>query len=117
MATKCSNCGASVMDDSRFCNYCGAKIEDNIQHVEVSGKIDQNVTHRFAFNTESRIRKIEAKKELEAEKARQAVLLEQERRKTMEKQQEHARRENKFLLIFFGIALLILLISALSRGN
>ena len=117
MATKCSNCGASVMDNSRFCNYCGAKIEDNTQHIEVSGKIDQNVTHRFAFNTESRLRKIEAKKELEAEKARQAVLLEQERRKTLEKQQEHARRENKFLLIILGVGLLMLLIGTLMKGS
>ena len=28
MAVKCTECGASIQDDSKFCKYCGAKILD-----------------------------------------------------------------------------------------
>lgn len=39
MAVKCTECGASIQDDSKFCKYCGAKIVlDEIKKIEV--KID-----------------------------------------------------------------------------
>ena len=39
MAVKCTECGASIQDDSKFCKYCGAKIvQDELKRVEV--KID-----------------------------------------------------------------------------
>ena len=27
MAVKCTECGASIQDDSKFCKYCGASVE------------------------------------------------------------------------------------------
>ena len=39
MAVKCTECGASIQDDSKFCKYCGAKIlDENLKRIEV--KID-----------------------------------------------------------------------------
>ncbi len=39
MAAKCTECGASIQDDSKFCRYCGAKVTDeNLKKIEV--KID-----------------------------------------------------------------------------
>ena len=36
MAVKCTECGASIQDDSKFCKYCGAKIvQDELKRVEV----------------------------------------------------------------------------------
>lgn len=40
MSFKCPDCGASLTDDSRFCKYCGAKIDDGVKRSEV--KIDIN---------------------------------------------------------------------------
>ena len=39
MAVKCTECGASIQDDSKFCKYCGAKVvQEDLKRVEV--KID-----------------------------------------------------------------------------
>lgn len=39
MAVKCTECGASIQDDSKFCKYCGAKIvQEDLKRIEV--KID-----------------------------------------------------------------------------
>ena len=110
MSVKCSNCGASVTDESKFCNYCGAKIEDNIQKIEVSGTVNQNITHRFSFNTEAKLRKIEAKKELEDEKARAQIKFEEERRKTIEALHAKSKHDDKVMLILFGVAGAIILL-------
>lgn len=40
MSFKCPDCGASLTDDSRFCKYCGAKIDDGVKRSEI--KIDIN---------------------------------------------------------------------------
>ena len=41
MSLKCPDCGASLTDDSRFCRYCGAKIDDGVKRTEI--KIDKHV--------------------------------------------------------------------------
>lgn len=39
MAVKCTECGAALQDDSKFCKYCGAKVvQEDLKRVEV--KID-----------------------------------------------------------------------------
>ena len=38
---KCPDCGATLTDDSRFCKYCGAKIDDGVKRIEV--KIDKRI--------------------------------------------------------------------------
>ena len=36
MAIKCAECGAALKNNSKFCSYCGAKIDDNVKRIEVN---------------------------------------------------------------------------------
>lgn len=65
MAVKCTECGASIQDDSKFCKYCGAKIVlDDLKRVEV--KIDNTAEIKRASyeEQESAIRQKMMKREL-----------------------------------------------------
>ena len=65
MAVKCTECGASIQDDSKFCKYCGAKIAlDQTKKIEV--KIDNTAEIRRASyeEEESKIRQKAMKREL-----------------------------------------------------
>lgn len=116
MSFKCPDCGASLTDDSRFCKYCGSKIDDGVKRIEVSGKVDHDVTHRFLFNSEARMKKIEAKKELEEEKLRQQVLLEEEKRKTAELEHQHSVKMIKiYCLLGVVVVLFFLFLHACAR--
>lgn len=35
----CPACGAPITDDARFCSYCGAKLPDNTQRIEIRSEI------------------------------------------------------------------------------
>ena len=35
----CPACGAPITDDARFCAYCGAKLSDNTQRIEIKSEI------------------------------------------------------------------------------
>ena len=65
MAVKCTECGASIQDDNKFCKYCGAKIEDkNMKKVEV--RIDNTAEIKRAEyeEQESLLRQKAMKREL-----------------------------------------------------
>jgi DNA-directed RNA polymerase subunit RPC12/RpoP len=65
MAVKCTECGASIQDDSKFCKYCGAKIVlDQTKKIEI--KIDNTAEVRRASyeEEESKIRQKAMKREL-----------------------------------------------------
>ncbi len=65
MAVKCTECGAAIQDDSKFCKYCGAKIVlDQTKKIEV--KIDNTAEVRRASyeEEESKIRQKAMKREL-----------------------------------------------------
>ena len=65
MAVKCTECGASIQDDSKFCKYCGAKVvQDNLKRVEV--KIDNTAEIKRAGyeEKESELRQKMMKREL-----------------------------------------------------
>ena len=65
MAVKCTECGASIQDDSKFCKYCGAKIVlDQTKKIEV--KIDDTAEIKRAGyeEEESKIRQKAMKREL-----------------------------------------------------
>lgn len=68
MSFKCPDCGASLTDDSRFCKYCGAKIDDGVKRMEI--KIDKRVedvaeVKRASYEEqESLLRQKKMKKEL-----------------------------------------------------
>lgn len=65
MAVKCTECGASIQDDSKFCKYCGAKIlDENLKRIEV--KIDNTAEIKRAGyeEQESLLRQKMMKREL-----------------------------------------------------
>lgn len=65
MAVKCTECGASIQDDSKFCKYCGAKIlDENLKKIEV--KIDNTAEIKRAGyeEQESLLRQKMMKREL-----------------------------------------------------
>lgn len=75
MAVKCTECGASVQDDSKFCKYCGAKINlDNVKKIEV--KIDNTAEIRRAEyeEKESKLRQIKMERELRKEKRKPYII-------------------------------------------
>lgn len=43
MSFKCPDCGASLTDDSRFCKYCGAKIDDGVKRSEIKVNINKRI--------------------------------------------------------------------------
>jgi uncharacterized membrane protein YvbJ len=76
MAVKCTECGASIQDDSKFCRYCGAKIQpDNTQRIEV--KVDDSAEMKRASyeEQESLLRQEKMKRELKKEKRKPYIIL------------------------------------------
>ncbi len=75
MAVKCTECGASIQDDSKFCKYCGAKIVlDQTKKIEV--KIDNTAEIRRAEyeEKESKLRQIKMERELRKEKRKPYII-------------------------------------------
>lgn len=75
MAVKCTECGASIQDDSKFCKYCGAKIlQENVKKVEV--RIDNTAEIKRADyeEKESQLRQIKMERELRKEKRKPYVI-------------------------------------------
>jgi len=68
MSFKCPDCGASLTDDSKFCKYCGAKIDDGVKRIEI--KIDKRIedvaeVRRASYEEkESELRQKKMKREL-----------------------------------------------------
>lgn len=75
MAVKCTECGASIQDDSRFCKYCGAKVtQEETRRVEV--KIDNTAEIRRAEyeEKESQLRQKKMERELRKEKRKPYII-------------------------------------------
>lgn len=75
MAVKCTECGASIQDDSKFCRYCGAKVvQEDLKRVEV--KIDNTAEIKRADyeEKESKLRQIKMERELRKEKRRPYII-------------------------------------------
>ena len=76
---KCPDCGATLTDDSRFCKYCGAKIDDGVKRVEV--KIDKRIedvadVRRVSYEErESDLRVKQMQQQLKAKKAKRIMML------------------------------------------
>ena len=64
---KCPDCGATLTDDSKFCKYCGAKIDDGVKRVEV------NVNKRIEDIAEMRRAEREERESLRREKKEKAA--------------------------------------------
>lgn len=111
MEIKCPNCGAGIDSDGKFCKYCGVKLPDDTQRVEVSGTIEHNVNIRKERVNQTRIAKAKIKAKAEVDKAEKEALrlknlaeLEKERRET----QKHDDKVG--LILFAGVAVFIILI-------
>lgn len=75
MAVKCTECGASIQDDSKFCKYCGAKIvTEDLKRIEV--KIDNTAEIKRADyeEKESQLRQKKMERELRKEKRRPYII-------------------------------------------
>lgn len=109
MAVKCTECGAAVQDDSKFCRYCGAKIMQD-ETVEVK-------KHEYRFETvnHAKIRKEELKAEKEIAKAKaNAEWLEQWRKYNEEDRVNNRLQTIGMILgIILPFSLLIYLITTL----
>lgn len=109
MAVKCTECGAAVQDDSKFCRYCGAKImQDEIVEVK---------KHEYRFETVNhvKIRKEELKAEKEIAKAKaNAEWLEQWRKNNeVNRANDRLQLIGTILGIILPFSLLIYLITTL----
>lgn len=104
MAIKCSQCGAALTDNSKFCNYCGAKLPEEVQEDKKRREF------RFEFNNENSVRKAEIRAQRERERLRYAEAM-------REKQMEENRRVGKRLFIMIGILLLIVVFAFIKSGK
>lgn len=93
MSFKCPDCGASLTDDSRFCKYCGAKIDDGVKRSEI--KIDIN----------KRVEDVAELKRAEYEERESAMRVERMQREAT--QQKAKRIVSLVLLIILGVPGLI----------
>lgn len=76
MAVKCTECGASIQDDSKFCKYCGAKVlDENLKKIEV--KIDNTAEIKRAGyeEQESLLRQEKMRRELRKEKRKPYIVI------------------------------------------
>ena len=100
MAVKCTECGASIQNDSKFCSYCGAKIPEEAK-VDVKKR-----EYRIETINHAKIRKEELKAETEAAKAK----AESERLEQMRKLKEEENKGDKRMYIMLGCILLFFFI-------
>lgn len=79
MSFKCPDCGASLTDDSRFCKYCGAKIDDGVKRMEI--RIDKRIedvaeVKRATYEEqESLLRQKKTARELQSVKTKRICLI------------------------------------------
>ena len=106
MAVKCTECGASIQDDSKFCRYCGAKVPEE-------AKIDvKKREFRIETINHAKIRR----EELKAEKEAAQVQAEVEKLEKLRKLQEEQNKSDKWLyLLFAGILLFFLIMYLLNK--
>lgn len=106
MAVKCTECGASIQDDSKFCKYCGAKIPEEAK-IDVKKREFRIETINYA-----KIRREELKVEKEAAKAK----AEAERLEKLKKLQEEQNKSDKrFYLFAAGILLFVLIMYLINK--
>ena len=60
----CSQCGAPVMSDSKFCSHCGAKIDDGVERKEIVIDNKAEVMRAGYETKESDVRQKKEKMEL-----------------------------------------------------
>lgn len=107
MAVKCTECGASIQDDSRFCKYCGAKVPEEAK-IDIKKREYRIETINHAKIRREELRAQQHEKELEAQNEQ------------LEKLKELRTEENKGdkrLYIFVGVAFVFLFLMYLIMGK
>ncbi len=108
---KCPTCGAGIDSDGKFCKFCGTKLPDNTQHIEVSGTIDHNVNIRKENINQARIARIEQRANVKKAKMQLAAIRERERQEELIRLQEEKRKNDamtlKFIVIMIGFVALL----------
>lgn len=107
MAVKCTECGASIQDDSRFCKYCGAKVPEEAK-IDIKKREYRIETINHAKIRREELRAQQHEKELEAQNEH------------LEKLKELRAEENKGdkrLYIFVGVAFAFLFLMYLIIGK
>lgn len=104
MAIKCTECGASIQDDSKFCQYCGAKLPEE-------AKIDiKKREYKIETINHTRMHKAEVKKELAQAKYEAKLKAEKEKEELALKKKELEAKQDKRFFILIGAILVICLI-------
>ena len=98
---KCPDCGAPITDDSRFCNHCGAKLDDGVKRMEV--------------NINKRIEDVAEMKRADYEEKESKLRLKQEERKIKQNKAKHLVCYILLIIGVIGIAIMRLFPEA--KGN
>lgn len=142
---KCSQCGASLGDGSRFCNFCGTKVPDNVFRAEVriedaakireaeleherQGKLLYRLTEaKKAVTRDHEVRVEQLKTKVEhariqaEERAKEREEKERERQHQREIEMEKARAASRKAMIslakLFGVLIALLIIAAIIFGK
>lgn len=96
MSFKCPNCGASIAEDSQFCKYCGAKIDDGVKRSEI--------------NINKRIEDVAEMKRADFEERESAL-----RVRKMERELRQQKISRITILILFGLSILGAILSMVFR--
>lgn len=105
MAIKCTECGASITDDSRFCKYCGAKLPEEVKEDKKRREF------RFEFNSEGSVRRAEIRKEREAQKQEHEREMMRQQQEELDKRRKAQAEADKsfFKTLAFAIGALVLI--------
>ena len=115
MEIKCPNCGAGIDADGKFCKYCGNKLPDGAQKIEVSGTVEHNVNIRKERINQTRIAKAEIRAKTQIEKAEKEALRIKNLADLEKQRREMQKQANKTVLIAGCILIAFILIVWLFR--
>ena len=101
----CPGCGAAVTDESKFCNYCGAKLP------EIPKEDKKRREFRFELSNESGVKRAQIKKERERQQQEYSLKAQE----NVRKMQEQQAKSDKWMWIALGVLLIVGLILVL--GN
>lgn len=104
MATKCTECGAAIKDDSRFCSYCGAKLPEEKKEDKKRREFSFEINHGRGS-----VRRAEIEKEREAQRFE---FIKEQQRKRDESMKNYIK-----LFLGLGIFVLIMIIINSIRGG
>ena len=115
----CTNCGAPAPTGAKFCEYCGAKLEEILQpEVPVEETVVSSKEQEVFADPEPAVEEIPVIEQADAGCNQAPVSFEQEIKMPEKKQKSPDHKLNKKLFIIAGaIALILILVLALGGGK